>query len=235
MTDLGRDRDVDLEAVAQLPSRLAAVRERLDATGRGDSVELLAVTKTRSAAVARAAFDLGLVDLGENYAQELEAKAAELRDAAELPDAGVRWHMIGGLQRNKVKKLAGAVWCWQSVDRESLVTEIARRDPGARILVQVRPSGERDAKAGCDLDAAPRLVELAHDAGLQVLGCMTVGPTDAAADPRPTFAATRSLVERLGLSVCSMGMSRDLEAAVSEGSTMVRIGTDLFGTRKYAR
>ncbi len=217
--------DADEGSVDALPERLAAVRARLAATGRADEVTLLAVTKTRGAEVARAAVALGLIDLGENYAQELEAKAAD------LADTGARWHMIGGLQRNKVKKLAGRVWCWQTVDRDALVTEIARRDPGANVLIQIRPPGEGEGKAGCDLDAAAGLVERADAAGLQVLGAMTVGPTDAAVDPRPTFAATRAFVDRFGLEVCSMGMSRDLEAAVAEGSTMVRIGTDLFGRR----
>ena len=111
-----------------------------------------------------------------------------------------------------------------------MVDELARRAPGAAVLVQVDATGEGQ-KSGCPPAEAPALVERAQAAGLDVVGLMTVGPTDPGADPVPAFAATRALLDRLGLAVCSMGMTDDLEAAVREGSTMVRIGRALFGPR----
>lgn len=212
------------EHLDALRGRLSVVRRRIAAAGADPgSVEILAVTKTRGPEFVRAALAVGLVDVGENYAQELEAKAAVVD--------GARWHFIGGIQRNKVRRLADVVWLWQSVDRPSVVAELAKRAPGARILVQVRPEGEAEAKSGCPLAEAPALIERAGALGLRVEGAMTVGPTDAATDPRPTFAAVRALVDRFGLTTCSMGMSRDLEVAIQEGATMIRIGTDLFGPR----
>ena len=119
---------------------------------------------------------------------------------------------------------------WQSVDRPELVDELVRWAPGARLFIQVNTTAEPQ-KAGCVPADAPALVARAQDAGLQVEGLMAVGPTDAAADPSPAFAALRALVDRLGLSECSMGMTDDLEAAVREGSTMIRVGRALFGSR----
>jgi PLP dependent protein len=185
--------------------------------------------------VVRLALQAGLRELGENYAQELTAKAAAVHgDAAVSAGAEPRWHFIGGLQRNKVKQVAALVSLWQSVDRVELGTEIARRRPGAEVLIQVNTTGEA-AKAGCPLDDAPALADRLRAAGLSVRGLMTVGPTDQTVDPRPAFAALRSLVDRLGLEVCSMGMSGDLDAAVAEGTTMVRVGTALFGPRTVQR
>ncbi len=206
-----------------IAERLGIVQQRIvTAGGDLDRIRIVAVSKTRSSEEAAAAVALGLSDLGENYAQELVTKSTAV--------PGARWHMIGGLQRNKVKRLAPVVSLWQTVDRADLGDEIAKRAPGASILVQVNTSGEQ-AKSGCAPEAAPALVEYCQAAGLVVEGMMTVGPTSADADPRPGFAQLRNLVDRLGLSICSMGMSRDLEVAVAEGSTMVRVGTALFGPR----
>lgn len=220
---------VDPAAVAEVQRRLVEVQERIAAAGGGPStVTVVAVTKTFGAHVARTAAAAGLLDLGENYAQELAAKAAEL--AEDSPAPAVRWHAIGPVQRGKVKRIAPLVALWQSVDRPELGTEIARRRPGAPVLVQVNATGE-GTKSGCTPAEAPALVATLVDLGLQVRGLMAIGPTDPGVDARPAFAALRSLVDRLGLEVCSMGMSGDLEAAVAEGTTMVRVGTALFGAR----
>lgn len=218
---------IDPEDVAE---RLAVVRSRIvDAGGDPDAVRVCAVTKGFDLDAVVAAVSAGLHDIGENYAQELLGK---VQAAGELPElAEVRWHMIGQLQRNKVKGLAGAVHCWQTIDRTSVATEVASRSPGARVMVQVAGSSE-PGKGGCDPDQVPALVEHSRGLGLDVVGLMTVGPTDASADPRPTFDAVTALADRLQLPERSMGMSRDLEAAVAGGATMVRVGTGLFGPRR---
>lgn len=204
-----------------LTERARVVRERIAAAG-GDPerITLVAVTKGFGPEVAVAAAEAGFADLGENYAQELLAKAPVVTQP-------VRWHAIGRLQRNKVRALAPIVHLWQSVDRLDLGEEIARRAPGAHVLVQVNVSGEPQ-KGGCAPAGTPDLVHRLGDLGLDVQGLMTVAQAGAA---RPGFALLRRLADDLDLPVRSMGMSGDLEDAVAEGTTMVRIGTSLFGAR----
>lgn len=206
--------------------RLARVRDRIVAAG-GDpaAVAVVGVTKGFDAGTARAALDAGLAELGENYAQELVAKAQALG-----PPSGARWQFIGRLQRNKVRQLAPFVHRYQSVDRAELVDELARRAPGARLLLQVATTGE-PGKGGCPPGEVGALLERARGLGLVVEGLMAVGPTDPAQPVRPAFAALRRLVDAHGLDICSMGMTDDLEEAVGEGSTMVRVGRALFGDR----
>ena len=209
-----------------LLARVAEVHERIvDAGGDPAAVTLLAVTKGFGPEVAVAAADAGLVDLGENYAQELVAKAPVVAEQHE-----VRWHAIGRLQRNKVRSLAPLVHLWQSVDTVELGREIARRAPGARVLVQVNVSDEPQ-KGGCSPQAAPALVADLGAEGLLVEGLMTVGRTGSPDEARAGFRTLRALADRLELPVRSMGMSGDLGPAVAEGSTMVRIGAALFGPR----
>jgi uncharacterized pyridoxal phosphate-containing UPF0001 family protein len=144
---------------------------------------------------------------------------------------GLAVHFIGQLQSNKVRLLAGLVDVWETVDRPRLVAELARRSPGARVLVQVDTTGE-PGKGGCPLADVPELVVAAGAAGLVVEGLMTVGPTEGGPEAaRPGFRAVRRLVDELGLTTCSMGMSADLDVAVEEGTTEVRVGTALFGAR----
>jgi pyridoxal phosphate enzyme (YggS family) len=214
------DRETLLARVEQVRHRIA------EAGGDPERVVLLAVTKGFGPEVAVAAADAGLVDLGENYAQELVAKAPVLAEAG----AEVRWHAIGRLQRNKVRALAPAVHLWQSVDRAELGAEIARRAPGASVLAQVNVSDEPQ-KGGCAPSDAPQLVARLQDEGLQVAGLMTVGRTGDPGAARAGFTQLRRLADDLDLPVRSMGMSGDLEAAVAEGSTMVRVGAALFGPR----
>ena len=212
---------------ALIAERLEAVRDRIIAAGGDpDRVRVLAVTKAFGIGVAEMAVEAGFSALGENYAQELEAKAA----AASPVLTGVDWHFIGRLQRNKVKKLAGIVGVWESVDRASLVDEIAKRDPGARILIQVNAEDE-EGKGGCPIGEAGALVGHAIAQGLDVRGLMTVGPTDQTVDPTPGFRAVAALADELGLAERSMGMTADLEQAVAAGSTVIRVGRGLFGPR----
>jgi len=225
-----------------LAERLQEVRGRIEraarAVGRSPAdVVLLGVTKTHPPDVARAAVELGLVDLAENRVQELVAKRPEV--------PGARWHLIGGLQRNKVRDVVGTHVLVHSVDRRSLVDELSRRAQAAasvqRLLVQVNV-GDDPAKGGCGLTETADLVAYARSRpNLAVEGLMTIPPLpppgqDAASAARPYFAALRVQRDELHAAMpevvhLSMGMSADLEAAVAEGATMVRIGTALFGPR----
>jgi PLP dependent protein len=203
---------------------VAAVRERIRRAGGDDSVMLLAVTKGFGADAIEAALDAGCRAIGENYAQELIAK----RDAAARAEV----HFIGQLQTNKVRQIAGLVQVYETVDRARLAGEIAKRDPGAAVLVQVDTSGDT-GKGGCPPSDVDALADHVRELGLDLRGLMTVGPTVGGADAaRDGFRAVRAAVDRLGLSVCSMGMSDDLEIAVQEGSTEVRVGSALFGPRR---
>ncbi len=211
-----------------LAERLAEVRARIvGAGGDLDRITICAVTKGHGPEVAAEALAVGLRDLGESYAQELLAKVGALEPATDPPP---RWHFVGRLQRNKVKAIASHVALWHSIDRPELGATIARQAPGAAVLVQVATTGE-EGKGGCPGPEVPQLVEALSDAGLDVRGLMTVGPTDPAQDPRPGFEAVRVLADGLGLDEVSMGMSRDLELAVAAGATIVRPGTALFGVR----
>ena len=213
--------------VGAIRARAEEVRARISAAGADPAaVTLVAVTKGFPPALAVAAAEAGLLDLGENYAQELVPKV----DAVASSGAAPRWHFLGNLQRNKVRSLAPHVSLWQSVDRAALGAEIARRAPGAAVLVQVNLSGEPQ-KGGCSHDEVEPLVAALTDLGLDVRGLMGVAPAGTAEDARPGFRWLRREVDRLALTVCSMGMSSDLEVAVQEGATMVRIGTGLFGAR----
>jgi pyridoxal phosphate enzyme (YggS family) len=208
-------------------TRVAALRTRIGDIERSwtHRVCVVGVTKGFGSDAVIAAVGAGCDSIGENYAQELLDKRAIIEQLR--PEV----HFIGRLQRNKVRLLVGVVDIWCSLDRASLIDEVAKRDPGASVLIQVDTTGD-PAKGGCDVGDAPALVERAKDHGLSVRGLMTVGPTDGDSEAaRPGFRVVRGLVDRLGLEVCSMGMSGDLEVAVAEGSTEVRVGTALFGQR----
>lgn len=209
--------------------RLDALRERIDrlAPGRAGEITIVAVTKSFGVGHVAAAIDAGLSDIGENYAQEAVEKWTALE---AIRRSRARLHFIGRLQTNKIRTLAPHVALWQTVDRGALVEQLARHAPGAQVLVQVNISDE-PSKGGCRDDEAAALVAHATDAGLQVLGLMGVGPAGDPELARPAFRRLRSLVDRLALPVCSMGMTDDLEVAVSQGATMVRVGSALFGPR----
>jgi uncharacterized pyridoxal phosphate-containing UPF0001 family protein len=217
----------DAAAVAE---RLAAVAARIEAAG-GDpaAVTVLAVTKGFGGAAVEAAWAAGITAVGENYAQELLAKRAEL---AGRGPAGQRWHFLGAIQTNKIARLAPLVDCFQSVSRPREGEHLARAAPGVRVLVQVAFSGV-PGRPGCPPGAVPALVARLVGLGLGVDGLMAVAPRAEAA-ARAAFGTLRRLADDLGLPVRSMGMSEDLELAVAEGSTMVRIGRALFGDRPAA-
>ena len=212
-----------------ISSNLGAVRERIARAARAhgrapQSVTLIAVAKTKPAAAIAEAHRAGQLDFGENYAQEAAAKAEAL---AGLP---LRWHFIGRLQRNKIRKIAHLVDLWQSVDRIEAAVEIARRAPGARVLVQVDVAGIGE-RGGCPPTDTAQLVTGCQRAGLEVVGLMAVGEPGPPERARPGFRLLAAQAADLGLSELSMGMSGDIEIAVEEGATMVRVGTALFGPR----
>ena len=223
-------------AFDDLAARVAEVRERAAAAARGghrQQVTIIAVTKTHGPEAVHAAWEAGVHDVGENRVQEATAKMEQV-------DVPVRWHLIGHLQRNKVKALGGFALV-HSLDSPRLADAMCawgiERGHPVEVLVQVNSSGE-PSKYGLAVDdllaEAERLTTLS---GLRVRGVMTMAPlTSDEAVLRATFAgareARRLLVEAgLPAAELSMGMSNDYELAVEEGATMVRLGTALFGAR----
>lgn len=220
--------------------RLEAVRGRIGASsGDPASVRIVAVTKGFGVDAVGAAVTAGMTDIGENYADELVAKAAALGAAA--PEAGAGdpardgcappvWHFLGAVQRNKVARLAPVVTWWQTVSRVAEGQAIARRRAGATVLVQVDVAG-LPGRGGCPPGEVPGLVGALREEDLDVAGLMAVGPPGPPEVSRPGFAQVSLLADSLDLPVRSMGMSDDLEVALAEGSTMVRLGRALFGER----
>jgi pyridoxal phosphate enzyme (YggS family) len=224
-----------------LSARLAAVRARVAeaalAAGRDpEQVRLLAVSKTKPASQIREAYAAGQRDFGENYVQELTAKAEEL---ADLPD--LRWHVIGHLQRNKCKQVARLASVVHSVDSARLAAELDKRAAEAGrgrllVLVEVNVGGEAQ-KTGCapaELGAVLESIDACP--GLLLTGLMTVPPhTEDPAGARPYFDRLVALRDAHGgrerLPELSMGMTYDLEHAVAAGATWVRVGTAIFGAR----
>jgi pyridoxal phosphate enzyme (YggS family) len=237
--------DSELE---ELERRLHAVRARID-TARarsGRAVRLIAVSKGQPARLVRALYGLGQRDFGENYVQELTQKGEALRDLPEL-----RWHVIGHLQRNKVKHVVAHASALHSVDSLALIAELGQRMGGREVpvgrrvftedgrlpvLIEVSIAGEAQ-KSGCPPAALGELLDAAErTAALRLVGLMCVPPlSDDADDARPHFDALRELARAHGgparLPELSMGMTADFEAAIAAGATVVRVGTALFGAR----
>ena len=207
----------------EVADRVAHVRSVISNAG-GAAVSLVAVTKSFGIDALRAALTAGCDAAGENYAQELLEKIAEGAPSIDV-------HFIGALQSNKVRMLVGHIALWQSVDRDSVVDELGRRAPGATILIQVDTTGE-PSKGGVTPAQLDALRVRAESRGLIVKGLMTIGPTEGTQEEcEKSFGMLRHLVNEQGLSVCSMGMSADYPIAVACGSTMVRVGSGLFGDR----
>jgi pyridoxal phosphate enzyme (YggS family) len=209
---------------ADVATRLEGVRRRIADAGRDPrEITIVAVTKGFSVETVATVAACGLADIGENYAQELIAKSARLT----VP---VRWHFIGHIQTNKVRVLSQIVVLWHGVDRVTVGQAIARHRPGAAVLVEVNTAMD-PAKRGCGVDEAPGLVGTLRDLGLDVRGLMTIASAGPPESARPAFRELASLARRLDLRELSMGMSADLEVAVEEGATIVRVGEALFGPR----
>jgi len=234
----------------EIAARLRDVRTRISAAataaGRapGD-VALIAVSKKMPPTDVVAALAAGQLDFGENYAQELRDKrtAIDTVAAAGSAVAAARWHFIGPLQANKVKYVAGKVALLHTIDSIALLDEVARRTPAGApqaCLVQVNVAGE-ERKHGVALAELPALLDRfgAH-AQVRCAGLMLIPPLGEEAEAsRPHFAALRALRDavrakprpNVDLVHLSMGMSHDLEVAIAEGATLVRVGTAIFGER----
>jgi hypothetical protein len=216
----------------QVETRIAQAAAR--AGRRRSDVQLVAVSKKFPAAVIRGAYTLGLRDFGENYVQEFDAKRGELADCE-----GARYHFIGHLQSNKTKKAAEIFDVIHTVDSAKIARRLndeldsAGGHPGIQVLIEVKLSTE-PAKAGAAPGEVPALVEAIRGCPhLRLLGLMTMPPwSEVAEQSRPYFARLRELAGQNGLPHLSMGMSHDLEVAIEEGATIVRVGTALFGPRK---
>lgn len=223
-----------------IEERLADVRTRVrvaaERCGRDPStITLLAVSKTKPEAAVAEAYAAGQRAFGENYAQELEDKARAL---AHLP--GIEWHFVGRLQSNKARVVAPIARMVHAVDGEKLARELARRAADRatplEVLVEVNVGGEA-SKGGVEPAAlGPLLAAIEALPALCLAGLMSIPPhTERAEDARPFHRALRELREKHGgaarLPVLSMGMTDDLEIAIEEGATIVRVGTAIFGAR----
>jgi PLP dependent protein len=219
-----------------LPERLAQVRAVL-AQRAAQPVTIVAVTKGFGTDAVRAALAAGIADIGENRVQEAVQKQDEL--GAGGTGLGIRWHLIGHLQRNKARLVVGRFDIVHSLDALELATELNRRlQAPLRVLLQVNVAGESQ-KSGCAPDETPALArQVAAMEHLQLEGLMTMAPlTDDEDAQRRTFRGLRVLRDRikeeegLWLPTLSMGMSGDYASAVQEGATVIRLGTVLFGPR----
>ena len=220
--------------IAQVEARIraAALAVQRDVT----SIHLLAVSKTKPAAALREAYAAGVRDFGENYLQEARAKQAEL---ADLP---LCWHFIGPIQSNKTRDIAEHFAWVHSVDRLKIAQRLSEQRPAdlppLNICIQINVSGEA-SKSGCTPADLPALAAAIRALPrLKLRGLMAIPePTEDRAEQDAAFATVRMLQESLnmGLDTLSMGMSHDLESAIAQGATWVRIGTALFGARDYGQ
>ena len=221
----------------QVRARIAAAER---AAGRAPgSVKLLAVSKKMPPDDVRAALAAGQRAFGENYAQELRDKRAALAAEPEPPE----WHYIGPLQSNKVKYVAGQVALIHTVDSAALLEAIAARGAPQACLVQVNVAGEAQKRGVAPADLPALLDRFATLPNVTCAGLMLIPPlTENPDDARPHFTGLRALRDRetararpnVDLRELSMGMSSDLEGAVAEGATIVRVGTAIFGARPLA-
>jgi len=218
-----------------ISDRLREVRDRMATAAarahrRLEDVRLIAVTKVFPASAIRDAYECGLREFGENYVKEFEGKAPELGDLAEA-----RFHMIGHLQSNKSKRASELFQVIQTVDSVKLARRLAEAGSPLDVTIEVKLSQE-ESKSGADPSDLAAIVDACRQSSnLRLLGMMTVPPwSETAEDSRPYFAKLREIAGNHGLSQLSMGMSHDLEVAIEEGATMVRVGTALFGRRKKA-
>ena len=228
--------------MSQIAQQIAQVQQRIQQAatlaGRAaDAIQLLAVSKTQPLDRIQAAIAAGQFAFGESYVQEAIPKIEAL---ADLP-AHIEWHFIGPIQSNKTMAIAEHFSWVHSVDRLKIAQRLSAQRPAhlpkLNVCIQVNISGEA-SKSGVNVQALPELVRAIQGlAGLRLRGLMTIPApsTDPQAQRRP-FAALRQCMHDLNtqgadLDTLSMGMSRDLEAAIAEGATIVRVGTDIFGAR----
>lgn len=196
---------------------------------RREQITLIAVSKIFPAAAIREAYQAGLRHFGENYVQEFEDKRAEVADLAEA-----RFHLIGHLQSNKARRAAEVFDVIQTVDTPKLARRLEECGRALEVMIEVKLSPEQ-SKAGAVPEELPAVIEAIRACPhLRLAGLMTMPPWSEDAElSRPYFRRLRELAGEHGLAGLSMGMSHDLEVAVEEGATHLRVGTALFGPRKY--
>ncbi|MBI2688124.1 MAG: YggS family pyridoxal phosphate-dependent enzyme [Acidobacteria bacterium] len=216
-----------------LAERWDAVRERIvcaaqRAGRRPEEITMLAVTKVFPVETLLEAYSLGMREFGENYVQEFERKYPSVSSCE-----GARFHLIGHLQSNKARKAAEMFHVIQTVDTPKLARRLGEFPEPREVMIEVKLS-EEESKHGAAASELSELIDSIRGVpSLRLTGLMTMPPwSDDAEAARPYFRKLRELAERHGLSGLSMGMSHDLEVAIEEGSTMVRVGTALFGSRK---
>jgi hypothetical protein len=185
---------------------------------------LLPVTKGFGAREIQAILEVGLTDVGESYAQEMLEKAEIVNDNR------LSWHMLGRIQRNKVRKLSEIVDLWHSVDRKEVIEEISKHGKDSRILIQVNMN-DRSEQGGCSPENVPDLIEFALEKDIKVEGLMTIGVDQDIEATKNTFAELAKLSKSMGLKEMSMGMSNDFEIAIDYGATILRVGRSIFGER----
>ena len=220
-----------------IEDRIAIVRDHIERAAEGREVTLVGVAKTKPAALIRRAVAAGLTVIGENYVQEFRDKSAE--GAYE----GARVHIIGHLQRNKVKYVAGKADLIQSVESSALMEEIARRAAALGtvqdVLLEVNIGGE-DSKSGVPPEALDELLGRAGElSGIRVRGLMAIPPAENSSVYFPRMFHLfidnkEKKYDNVSMDFLSMGMSEDYEAAIREGANMVRVGSFIFGPRDYA-
>ena len=225
------------ENLAEVETRIDQACER--AGRKREEVTLIAVSKTKPVSMMEEAMGAGIVDFGENKVQEIV-------DKYEVLPRNLNWHMIGHLQRNKVKYIVDKVCMIHSVDSLKLaetISELAvKKNVEVPVLIEVNMAGE-DSKFGVTPEAAPALVEAAAKLpGIRISGLMTIAPfVENPEDNRIHFRNLRKLsvditgknIDNVSMSALSMGMTGDYEVAIEEGATMVRVGTGIFGARNY--
>ena len=216
------------------------VQEACDRAGRKrEEVTLIAVSKTKPIEMLQEIYDENIRDFGEN-------KVQELCDKIEKMPKDIKWHMIGHLQRNKVKYIVDKVYLIHSVDSLRLAEEISReavkKQVEVNILIEVNVAQE-ESKFGTTVEETATLIrEIATLPGIHIRGLMTIAPfVEDPEENRGYFQKLRQLavdignknIDNVNVSILSMGMTNDYEVAIEEGATMVRVGTGIFGARNY--
>ena len=216
-----------------LAERWEIVRERMvraaqRAGRKPDEITMLAVTKVFPVETLLEAYSLGMREFGENYVQEFERKFPSVGVCS-----GARFHLIGHLQSNKARKAAEMFQVVQTVDSAKLARRLGEAGTALEVMIEVKLS-EEESKHGAAPEELGELIDAVRAVpALRLTGLMTMPPWAEDAElARPYFRRLRALAEQYGLAGLSMGMSHDLEVAIEEGSTMVRVGTALFGSRK---
>ncbi|HTM14807.1 MAG TPA: YggS family pyridoxal phosphate-dependent enzyme [Bryobacteraceae bacterium] len=217
------------ERLKQVEERIHSAIER--AGRRRSEVTLIAVTKKFPASAMLEAYALGLRHFGENYVQEFEAKHPALANLT-CPGADAAFHLIGHLQSNKTRIAAELFQVIETVDSERLARRLNQTGTPLEVMIEVKLS-EEEAKAGAAPEKLPALIDVIRNcSNLRLSGLMTMPPwSDDPEQTRPYFRKLAALARTHGLPKLSMGMSHDLEAAIEEGATQIRVGTALFGPR----